>query len=149
MSCATAVFGEKRPFLLRRAVPSLGTRCLHQAGELRAFGCVFMEMLYGHCSGAFPHYRPHAGSQPSAYILFSASLPPPCCQSPPAHQRPFPALGDGAQLTGEEHFSESPAHASGEGEHIGQPAVPFPLHLCCTFHFWLGRGVRANFILLL
>lgn len=149
MSCATAVFGEKKPFLLRRAVPSLGTRCLHQAGELRAFGCVFIEMLYGHCSGAFPHYRPHAGSQPSAYsflcVLATALLPVPPC--PPA---PLPSPGGrGSADWGGTLFRESPAHASDEGKHIGQPAVPFPLQLCCTFHFWLGRGVRANFILLL
>lgn len=84
-------------------------------------------------------------------VLATTPLPVPPC--PPA-PLPSPALGDGARLMGEECFSEKlherqTAHASGEGEHTGHPAVPFPLQPCCTFHFWLGRGVRGNFILLL
>lgn len=149
MSCATVVFGEKRPFLLCRVVPSLSTRCLWEAGRLRAFCCVFTEMLYGHCSAASCSLS--ALFYSLLCVLATTLLPVTPC--PPA-PLPSPALGDGAWLIGEERFSEKlhkrrMAHTSSEGEHAGHTAVSFPLQPCCTFHFWLGRGVRENFVLLL
>ena len=152
-SCATAVFGDKRPFLLCRAVPSLSTRWLWQTRGLRACCCVFVEILYGHFSEAFPSYCLHGASQPSSCTPSPVSLPPPCCQSCPVHQHTFCPLPGrwGLAHWGGTLFRETPweTHASSEGEHAGHPAVLFPLWPCCTFHFWLGMGTRGNFLLLL